>query len=330
MSTINPPEHQQSSPQPSPLPAPPKRHRARKTLLIIGSAVVALIVLIVIVSVATAKPKPAADNTPPPTTSAPATPSAPTAQSYTSVQSLLTAMAAHGAPCSAVSIKTGSAVNGALSTFAECSGASSGDTAIVMFTNHADALAYANSMVTNPITPTAEVVGPDWTVNTSPAYAAKVVKAMGGQLITAPAASSPASSVSASSAPASSAPASSAPASSAPASSAPTATAPAMSAADQQAVDAAQNYLDLGSGFSAESLYNQLTSSYGSGFTSAQANFAISYLHPDWDAQAVEAAKGYMNLGGFSRDSLIQQLTSNYGNGFTYAQAEYAANQVGL
>ena len=103
-----------------------------------------------------------------------------------------------------------------------------------------------------------------------------------------------------------------------------------MSAADQQAVDAAQNYLDLGSGFSAESLYQQLTSSYGSGFTSAEANFAISYLHPDWYQQAVEAAKGYMSLGGFSRDSLIQQLTSNYGDGFTYGQAEYAANQVGL
>jgi len=128
--------------------------------------------------------------------------------------------------------------------------------------------------------------------------------------------------------PASTAPASTAPAST-PASSAPTA--PAMSAADQQAVDAAQSYLSLGSGFSAESLFKQLTSSYGDGFTSAQANFAISYLHPDWYQQAVEAAKSYMSLGsGFSRDSLIQQLTSSYGDGFTYRQAEYAVNQVGL
>jgi Host cell surface-exposed lipoprotein len=135
----------------------------------------------------------------------------------------------------------------------------------------------------------------------------------------------------ATSAPASTAPASSAPASTAPASSAPANTAPAMSAADQQAVEAAQGYLNLGSGFSAESLFKQLTSSYGNGFTAAQANFAINYLHPDWDQQAVEAAKGYMALGtGFSRESLIQQLTSSYGNGFTYAQAEYAATQVGL
>jgi hypothetical protein len=309
------------------VPPPRKPRRARRVLLIIGGAFAALILLIVIVNVAAGKSTPTAT----PTTSTPATPSTPTAQSYSNVQSLLAAMTAHGAPCSAVSIKTGSTVGGALSTFAECSGASSGDTAIVMFTDHPDALAYATSMVTNPITPTAAVVGPDWAVNTSPAFAAKVIKAVGGQLITTPAASAPVTSAPAA-APSASTPATSTstPAST-PASSAPTATAPAMSAADQQAVEAAQGYLNLGSGFSAESLYKQLTSSYGSGFTSTAANFAISYLHPDWYQQAVEAAKSYMSLGsGFSRDSLIQQLTSSYGNGFTYAQAEYAVNQVGL
>jgi hypothetical protein len=106
---------------------------------------------------------------------------------------------------------------------------------------------------------------------------------------------------------------------------------PAMAADEQQAVDAAQNYLDLGSGFSYQGLLKQLTSSYGNGFPTATAVVAISYLHPDWDAQAVEAAKSYMSLGeGFSRASLIQQLTSSYGSGFTEAQAEYAANKVGL
>ena len=140
--------------------------------------------------------------------------------------------------------------------------------------------------------------------------------------------------------PGSSAPptASSAPA--APASSAPPAapvvspaapSTPAMTGAEQQAVEAAQGYLSLGTGFSAESLSNQLTSSDGNGFTAADANFAINYLKPDWDAQAVEAAQGYLNLGtGFSRSSLIQQLTSSDGNGFTEAQAEYAVAKVGL
>jgi Host cell surface-exposed lipoprotein len=99
---------------------------------------------------------------------------------------------------------------------------------------------------------------------------------------------------------------------------------------DQQAVDAANGYLSGGQGFSEQGLLQQLTSSAGSGFTEAQAAYAISSLHPDWDAQAVNAAKGYLQMGGFSQASLIQQLTSSAGNGFTPAQAEYAASQVGL
>ena len=97
---------------------------------------------------------------------------------------------------------------------------------------------------------------------------------------------------------------------------------------DQQAVDSAKSYLSEGQGFSEQGLLQQLTSSAGSGFTEAQAEYAINYLHPDWDAQAVEAAKGYLELGGFSRASLLQQLTSSAGSGFTEAQAEYAVNQT--
>jgi hypothetical protein len=99
---------------------------------------------------------------------------------------------------------------------------------------------------------------------------------------------------------------------------------------DQQAADAANGYLSEGQGFSQASLTQQLTSSAGDGFTQAQAEYAINYLHPDWDAQAVDAAKGYMQMGGFSQASLIQQLTSSAGDGFTQTQAEYAASQVGL
>ena len=103
-----------------------------------------------------------------------------------------------------------------------------------------------------------------------------------------------------------------------------------MSTAEQQAVDSAQSYLSMGSGFSQESLLQQLTSSAGSGFAQADAQFAINYLKPDWNAQAVDAAKGYMQMGGFSHSSLIEQLTSSAGNGFTEAQAEYAVAKVGL
>jgi hypothetical protein len=97
---------------------------------------------------------------------------------------------------------------------------------------------------------------------------------------------------------------------------------------DQQAVDAAKGYLSMGQGFSEQGLLQQLTSSAGGGFTQAQAEYAINYLRPDWDAQAVDAAKGYLQLGGFSRASLLQQLTSSAGSGFTQAQAEYAVNQT--
>jgi hypothetical protein len=106
-------------------------------------------------------------------------------------------------------------------------------------------------------------------------------------------------------------------------------TAPAMTGSQQQAVDAAQSYLSLGSGFSKQGLIGQLTSSAGNGFQQADAEFAVSYLHPDWNAQAVQAAKGYLALGtGFSRSSLIDQLTSPYGGQFTEAQAEYAVDKT--
>jgi hypothetical protein len=125
------------------------------------------------------------------------------------------------------------------------------------------------------------------------------------------------------------------PASPAPATSKPSAPAPAQPAgptvSQQQALTAAQSYLDLGSGFSRAGLIDQLSSQYGNKFSVADATWAADHSGADWNAQAVMAAKGYMNLGsGFSRAGLIDQLTSPYGNKFTYAQATYAANQVGL
>ena len=199
----------------------------------------------------------------------------------------------------------------------------------MVFQNHAKAVAYANLGTSATSTPDHEtILGTNWAVDAATPAAPSIRVALGGTLVPNVPASSSAS-PSASAAPATSAPATSAPATSAPATSAPAA--PALTASQQQAVDAAQGYLNLGSGFSKYSLFRQLTSSDGSGFTAANANFAISYLNPDWDAQAVEAAKSYLSLGtGFSHDSLIQQLTSVDGDGFTLAQAEYAVTKVGL
>jgi hypothetical protein len=100
---------------------------------------------------------------------------------------------------------------------------------------------------------------------------------------------------------------------------------------NDQAIKAAKGYLQSGMGFSQASLTRQLTSASGNQFTQEQADYAVANSGADWNAQAVKAAKGYMDSGmGFSRQRLVDQLTSEYGNQFTQEQAEYAAGQVGL
>jgi pyruvate/2-oxoglutarate dehydrogenase complex dihydrolipoamide acyltransferase (E2) component len=98
---------------------------------------------------------------------------------------------------------------------------------------------------------------------------------------------------------------------------------------EQQALESAQSYLAMGTGFSRLGLIRQLDSPDGEGFSKADATWGVDHAGADWNAQAVETAKGYMQMGGFSRASLIGQLTSD-SEQFTYAQAEYAANKVGL
>ena len=106
---------------------------------------------------------------------------------------------------------------------------------------------------------------------------------------------------------------------------------PTISVSRQQALSSAQGYLSDGQGFSRAGLIKQLTSPYGSQFSTADATWAVDHAGADWDAQALTAAKGYMSDGqGFSRAGLIQQLTSPYGGDFTLAQATYAVNHVGL
>lgn len=99
--------------------------------------------------------------------------------------------------------------------------------------------------------------------------------------------------------------------------------------AQQQALQAAQDYVDL-SGFSKAGLLKQLTSSAGEGFNKADATWAVDHVTVDWNAEAVEAARSYLEMGGFSRAGLIKQLSSSYGDGFTKAQAQYAVKKVGL
>jgi hypothetical protein len=105
-------------------------------------------------------------------------------------------MASHGATCSGAAFEGGGTVTGEVNPFADCTGASNGDTSVLVFTDHASALAYGNDMTSEGQaigTPTAEVVGPDLTVNTVPAFAAKVISAVGGPLISSTSAAASAS-----------------------------------------------------------------------------------------------------------------------------------------
>lgn len=105
--------------------------------------------------------------------------------------------------------------------------------------------------------------------------------------------------------------------------------APDYTVAQENAIEAAQSYLDM-SGFSRAGLIGQLTSKAGEGYKLADAVFAINHIKVDWNKEAVESAKSYLDMTSFSRSGLIQQLSSKAGDGFTPAQATYAANHVGL
>lgn len=108
---------------------------------------------------------------------------------------------------------------------------------------------------------------------------------------------------------------------------------PAMTTAQSSAVRSAESYLSF-TAFSRVGLTGQLTSEYGEGFTPEDAEFAIAYLESagavDWNQEAAESAKSYLDFQGFSRDGLYEQLTSEYGEGFTPDQANFGLAAVGL
>lgn len=110
---------------------------------------------------------------------------------------------------------------------------------------------------------------------------------------------------------------------------APKPTAKKLSKARQNAVRAAESYLEF-QGFSRKGLIQQLSSKHADAFSKADATYAADHAHADWNAEAVESAKQYLEFQGFSRTGLIKQLSSRYGDQYTRAQAEHAADKVGL
>jgi hypothetical protein len=110
---------------------------------------------------------------------------------------------------------------------------------------------------------------------------------------------------------------------------APSAPAQAGSISQRNALRSAQSYIEM-SGFSRLGLIDQLSSSYGEGFSKADATWAVDRLDVDWNEQAVRGGKSYLDMSGFSRAGLIEQLSSDSGEQFTKAQAAYAADKLGL
>jgi outer membrane biosynthesis protein TonB len=104
---------------------------------------------------------------------------------------------------------------------------------------------------------------------------------------------------------------------------------PDMTTAQNNAVQAAQDYLDT-MAMSKQGLIELLSSSAGDGYARADATFAVSHVDADWNKEAVEAARDYLDTVPMSGAELTQQLSSSAGDGFTLAQATYAVSKVGL
>lgn len=92
-----------------------------------------------------------------------------------------------------------------------------------------------------------------------------------------------------------------------------------------------KDYLEL-MAFSRQELIDQLASEYGGQYPQDVAEFAVDMLEQngvaDWNAEALESARSYLDNMAFSRQGLIDQLTSEYGEQFTQEQAEYAVSTL--
>ncbi|CAI2620165.1 hypothetical protein AKUH4B206J_09400 [Apilactobacillus kunkeei] len=101
-----------------------------------------------------------------------------------------------------------------------------------------------------------------------------------------------------------------------------------MTADQQNALITAENYSDS-LHLSKADIYDQLTSSYGNKFSPSDAKFAVDNLEGvNWNQNALETAKNYLNNLHLSKNDIYDQLTSQYGGKFTSEQANYAVNHL--
>lgn len=99
----------------------------------------------------------------------------------------------------------------------------------------------------------------------------------------------------------------------------------------KEAYESAERYVDA-AGISRQGLIDQLSSESGGGFAPEDAEFAVEELEQrdgvNWNKEAEEAARFYLDITEYSRQALTDQLSSEYGDKFTREQAEWAADKV--
>lgn len=80
---------------------------------------------------------------------------------------------------------------------------------------------------------------------------------------------------------------------------------------------------------SKRAIYDQLTSSYGEGFSADAAQYAIDNMTGvDWNANALAKARDYYTRMSMSKSAVYDQLTSEYGEQFTASEAQYAIDHL--
>src|SRR5690606_15094392 len=104
--------------------------------------------------------------------------------------------------------------------------------------------------------------------------------------------------------------------------SAPEAPADDLTSAQRNAVQKAESYLEY-SGFSESGLVTQLEFE---GFDTADAQFAVTHLSPDWMAQAVKKAESYMQYSAVSETGLVGH--EDYDVSITEQAGHVAATQI--
>ncbi len=95
---------------------------------------------------------------------------------------------------------------------------------------------------------------------------------------------------------------------------------------NEQAARSAKTYIET-MPFSRAGLVQQLASDAGERFTLEQAEYGVSFIENNnivnWNEQAFQSAKLYLETMAYSRRGLVDQLSSEFGSQFTIEQAEY-------